>query len=294
MLFYLFGKAAFFLFYQMRQKTFILLLFIYFANSPVRAQSREIMIDMINHCNSLQGYKARVEKIERIKGELIKQVSDVKLARHPLRIYIHQLYPKKGVEILCKAGSDKAIVNMNSFPWINLHLDPYGTLMRRNQHHVIYDSGFDLLASILRKELAKIGNDTLGRIFYHGIVRYDGRPSYHIEMRTPDYRLVAYTVQENEDLTTIARKLNISEYKILELNDDVDFYDDVKSGQVITVTSDYALKMNIYIDQEYMLPLYVEVFDEEGLYESYGYTNFILNPPFAADEFNEDYEEYNF
>ena len=180
------------------------------------------------------------------------------------------------------------------FPWFNLNLDPYGSLMRKDQHHTVFDSGFDLMSSILHRELAQIGNDTASHIFYKGIVTWQERPAFHIEMANPDFKYSTYHVQLGEDLNSIANKLNVNEYAILELNKDVDFYDDISPGQELQVPSSYAKKMVLYIDQEYMLPLVIKVFDGKGLYEQYAYKKFSLNPKFDKEEFTSDFNDYGF
>ncbi len=261
----------------------------------VVAQSpKAIVMQMIDSAKSLRGFTAEITKTERIEGELVKQISRVKLSRQPFQLYLYQEYPKEGVEVLWHRSSTKALVNLNSFPWINLSLDPFGSLMRRHQHHTLFDSGFDLMAEILHRELARIGTDTTEHIAYLGITDWQGRPAYHIVMDNPRYHIATYRVELGEDLITIARKLNVNEYAILELNEEIDFYDDVEPGQEIKVPSRYAKKMNLYIDTGYMLPLMIEVFDAEGLYEKYEYRNFVHNPDFADNEFTGEYPEYDF
>ena len=146
----------------------------------------------------------------------------------------------------------------------------------------------------MHRELARIGNDTTTHVFYKGTVNWQGRPAHHIEMTNPHYHYTTYHVQLGEDLNTIAKKLNINEYAIFEINDEVDFYDEVSPGQVLHVPSSYAKKMVLYIDQEFMLPLVIKVFDGKGLYEQYAYKKFILNPVFHDAEFTSDYEDYGF
>ena len=255
---------------------------------------KTIIIDMIQSANQLKGFTAQITKEERIEGELVKQITAVKLIREPFQLYLNQRYPKKGVEILLREGNDRVLINPNAFPWINLSLDPFGGLMRRNQHHTVYDSGFDLMSGILHRELARIGTDTSEHIFYKGMVTWQGRPAYLIEMTNPSYRLNNYKVQLGEDLNIIAKKLNINEYAILELNDDVDYYDDVSPGQELKVPSSYAKKMELYIDKEFMLPLGIIVYDANGLFEQYAYTKFNLNPYFDDGEFTSEYKKYGF
>lgn len=269
--------------------------FIIIVSHPVLAQSpKSIILEMVQSAGRLEGFTAEITKEERINGKLVKQITAVKLIREPYQLYLNQRYPREGVEILCRLGSDRALINPNSFPWFNLSLNPYGSLMRRGQHHTVYDSGFDLMASIIHRELARIGNDTARHIFYKGIVNWQGRPAIHIDMANPDYHHIIYRVQLGEDLNSIAKKLNINEYAILELNEEVDFYDDISPGQELKVPSSYAKKMVLYIDQGHMLPLVIKVFDDTGLFEQYAYKKFTLNPTFEEGEFTSDYKDYGF
>ena len=218
----------------------------------------------------------------------------MKLNRKPFNIYLRQEFPKEGVEVLCRADRDKATVNPNSFPWVNLNLDPYGSLMRRNQHHTVYDSGFDLMTSILLKELAGLTGDASERVKYFGTKMNDNRLVHHIEFINSTYRILDYIVMRDEDIIDIAKKLNINEYYILELNKGVDFYDDVKVGQVIKLPSHYASRMTLFVDVEYMLPLVIWAYDDKGLFEKYAYSKFVLNPIIKAEEFESDYPDYGF
>jgi len=279
----------------MRHKSVILLfVFIQAAYTGTAQSPKAIIIEMVQSAGRLEGFTAEITKEERIKGKLVKQITAVKLIRKPYQLYLNQRYPKKGVEILCRPDHDKTLINPNAFPWFNLSLDPYGSLMRKGQHHTVYDSGFDLMSSILHRELARIGNDTANHIYYKGIVEWQGRPAYHVEMRNPNYHYSTYHVQLGEDLNSIAKKLNINEYAILELNKEVDYYDDVSPGQELQVPSSYAKNMVLYIDQEYSLPLVIKVYDGQGLYEQYAYKKFVLNPGFEDGEFTSEYKEYGF
>jgi len=278
----------------MTLKSKLLLLLLFPLVYPAQAQSASKIYSMIEHCERLKGLTAEITKEERIEGVMIKQITAVKLIREPFTVYLNQRYPKVGVEILVLGKGEKALINPNAFPWFNISLDPYSSLMRRNQHHTVYDSGFDLLAGILGKELKRIGKDTATHLFYKGIEDVNGRPSHLIEMINPSYKIVPYTVNADEDLLIIADRFNLSEHTILELNDEVDFYDDVSNGQKIMIPTSYAKKMKLFIDVEYLLPLVISVYDNDGIYEKYTYKKFILNPTFKPEEFNSEYEAYGF
>lgn len=248
---------------------------------------------MLYNTERLKGFIAVINKTERFDDEYTIQLSLVKLNRAPNEVYIRQLSPKEGVEVLLNPSqSKKAVVNLNSFPWVNLYLDPEGSLMRRNQHHMVYDSGFDLMMSILKTELAsKNPYQSLNR---GPDTEWNGKKMYSLEFRNNDYKLVDYTVQGNEKVDDIAAKLNVNAYSILEFNDEVDGYSDVNPGQIIKVPSHYAKSIELLISQETYLPLVTKVFDDMGLYEKYEYNSITLNPAFQKDEFSEEFEHYNF
>jgi outer membrane lipoprotein-sorting protein len=267
-----------------------------FTLQPAAAQdtdAREVILKMIESANAMQGFKSVIRKTERIEGELVLQVSEVKVSTNPYEVYVRQISPKSGVEILCANGCEKALINMNGFPWINISLDPYGTTMRRHQHHTVHDSGFDLLSSILARSLEEFNPQEQTLKLKESIV-WKGTEALQVEMTNKAYHTITYEVNGHENLAAIARKFNVNEYAILELNPKCDNYEDVSGGQEIIIPSHYGVKMTLYINQVTMLPIMVRVYDYKGLFEEYDYTEFELNPQFAQDEFEEDFADYDF
>jgi hypothetical protein len=236
-----------------------------------------------------------MNKMERIDGALNTQKSFVKWNRAPLKIYTKQLAPKEGVEVLYVKGShgNMARINPNGFPWVTISLDPYGSTMRKKQHHTLLDSGYDLVVSILEHLFVKYSKDVPTMISSKPDVVWDGNACYVIEFVNSYFKTEKYTVKEGETLLTIAQKFKLSEYKILEENK-LDSYTDVAKGDVLTITNDYANKMTLFIDKVRQIPLVMKVYDEKGLYEQYEYTNVAVDPVFASDEFSEEYDGYNF
>ncbi len=276
-------------------KKYIILLITLFSSLISHGQTpMEIIVMMYKGAEKVDGFIAEINKVERVDNEYTEQVSLVKLNRLPYKLYIKQLAPKKGVEVLASITNphSKATVNLNSFPWINLYLDPYGSLMRRGQHHLVYDTGFDLMIRILKFELSsKISSDRLVR---KEDALWQGQEMYHLELSNNDYSHIAYTVIAGETIDDIASKLYINAYSILELNKEVDDYEDIEPGQKIIVPSHYAKSMTLYIDKKTHLPLVIKVFDQDGLYEKYEYNSIEINPEFTEDEFTEDFEQYEF
>jgi outer membrane lipoprotein-sorting protein len=182
---------------------------------------------------------------------------------------------------------------MNGFPWINLTLDPEGPTMRKHQHHTVHDSGFDLLAIILERNLQAFNplEQTLTR---KEDIFWITENAIQIELVNKAYKTSLYKVNDDENIADIAKKFNVNEYAILELNPECTNYEDVKDGQEIIIPSHYGVTMNLYISKKTMLPLLIRVYDHNGLFEEYDYTEFELNPRFAANEFDEHFTEYDF
>lgn len=257
------------------------------------AEAKALVLNMIDSIKALRGFKSVIRKTERIEGKLVLQISEVKVSSKPYEVYVRQLSPKSGVEILCSDGCKKALINMNGFPWINLSLDPYGVTMRKHQHHTVHDSGFDLLASILTRNLHEFNlqEQTLTR---KEDVIWLGEKAIQIVLINKAYKTFQYNVIGRENISEIAKRFNVNEYAILELNQECDNYEDVRSGQELIIPSHYGAKMTLYISIKTMLPLIVRVYDYKGLFEEYDYTEFKLNPRFAANEFDENFPEYDF
>lgn len=235
-------------------------------------------------------------KEERINGKLLKQISQNKFEKRPFRVYLKQLYPKEGMEVLYIDGvnNNKALINPNGFPWINLKLNPLESTMRKNQHHTILESGFDHVVSILVFLTEKYQSEIEELVTYNGLVEYENTACHSISLISPYFKYIDYTIKEGETIIEIASRFKLSEHMILEKNSEVKDYDDVETGQVIQIPNDYSPKLEVYIDTVDMLPVRMDVYDDQGLYEKYEYSQIVINPKLSPEEFSEDYAEYGF
>lgn len=237
--------------------------------------------------------KYKMKKIERIDGEMVTQVSFVKLQRDPFMVYTRQEYPNDGLEVLYKGGDNTALINPNGFPWFNLKLDTKGSKMRKEQHHTIHDAGYDHVVSILEHLFSKYEDEIHDRTSLKSTV-WNDKACWQVEFVNPDFKYVKYTVKQNESIASIADKDKLSGYMILEVNPDIDSYDDAAAGQTIIIPNDYSPKMTLTIEKESMLPLVMKIYDDKGLYEHYEFSEIDVNPTLDPAEFTEDYPEYGF
>lgn len=262
-------------------------------NSQSAINSRELITQMMKGIENAKTLKYDLKISERIDGRLKNYSSSIKLQRNPRKLYIYV----KGVEVLWVEGKNngEALVNPGSFPYINLNLNPRGSLMTNDQHHTIYEIGFDYFKSIIDFTIVQIGDKFEKFFLYGGEEKINGRNAYKVTILDNDFAFVPYTIKKGETLLTIARKLRLSEYMIKENNKHIKNYHDViKEGEIIIVPNAYAKMTIIYIDKQYFVPLLTRVYDDKGLFESYEYLNLHVNPKIADEEFTKEYKDYHF
>lgn len=268
-----------------------------FGNS-ISAQEVDVHDMFRNMMTTIDGIKTisfRLDKTERIKGKMKPGAQDVKLNVSPFKAYLKIHIPNKGAEVLYIEGQNKGNcrVSPNAFPYMTLNLDPDGSILRKDQHHSVKELGFAYTGDIFNHVYEKYKSKIEEFVKINGDITYDGRQCLNVTLDNKDYKVESYTVQAGEDIISIARKLRLDEYMLLELNG-IKNFDDVKAGQKIKVTSSICKKIEMYIDKETYLPLYQKMYDEKGLMAVYEYSNLKINPTFKVEEFTEDYEDYDF
>lgn len=278
----------------------ILCFFIIFCKATLAISqnnsARDIIPRMLSATGQINSLTFKLKKAERVKGKMITGEQDVKYHHSPRKTYAYLHSPSKGTEVLwiANANNGKVLVKPTSFPYVSVNLSPYGSILRKNNHHTVHEIGFDYVAEIIRNLTEKSGEQFNTYFQVQGEVVFDNRPCHKILIDYTPYQYTTYTVQANEDLPAIAKKLLISDYMIMEINPQIDDYDDVKAGQQIKVPNAYARKTVLYIDKETYLPVVQKMYDEKGLFSQYEFYNLRLNPSFANDEFSPDYHAYSF
>ena len=254
---------------------------------------KEIIQNTLAAVEKIQTLKFHLKCNERIKGKLIASESHIKMNATPRKIYISL----DGPELLWLEGKNNgnALVNPNGFPYMNLNLDPMGNIMRENQHHTIHEVGFGYFAGIIKNSMQLSGEKFDNYFKCMGSLTWNGYDCYYITAEYPFFKYENYTVQKGETLVSIAKKLNVGDYMLLEINSDkVNSYHNVKAGQVIKVPNVYGNKLILYIDKTLLVPRVIKVYDDKGLYESYEYHDLQVNPTIPEEEFTKEYKGYKF
>jgi hypothetical protein len=248
------------------------------------------MIKSIDTINTLE-YELHAKEL--IDGHIFYTHSRVKLQKEPFCVYNYVVAPDKGAEVLFVSKNKLALVNPNGFPFINLKLNPYGKLIRKNQHHTLFDAGFDNVKNIVLSVIELLRKSSEKYILNLGVKQINNKKCQVLKVVNPDFSFSEYIVQEGEDVESIADKLNLSSYLILVKNK-LSFYNDVTQGDRIQIPNSYGEQFEIWIDLQSSLPIVQKVFINNKLFEHYEFKNIIINPEFSIDEFKKSNTEYNF
>ena len=278
----------------------VLSLLIGLSASAQTVNNRKLAEDMLAKMAGVKTLKYRLFKKERLNGKYRTSEIQVKYQKSPFACYLYMYSPDPGVEVLYKDGVNdgKAFVNPNKkiVSFIDFDFDPMGKTLRKDEHHTLFENGFEYMRGIL-KSVMRVADEE-GKfdeycVVEPGEVEFKGRKCYKVVLQYPKFAWKDYKVQPGEDLVKIARKLFLSEYMILEKNK-LSNYSSVKAGQTIKIPNIYAKKVIFYVDKINLMPIYQEVHDDQGMFEQYEYSGLIVNPVLNANDFDKANPEYNF
>jgi outer membrane lipoprotein-sorting protein len=255
----------------------------------------DIFTNMFSAIQNVKTLRADVSTDERIIDHINHTHFAVKLNVSPYEAYSKDL--DKGVEILYREGKNngEAIINPNGFPYINVHLDPMGKTMRKDQHQTITRLGFKYISDVLYHFIA-----TYPDAYTHYIKRdadtvYDGNACYKMEINFSTYANATYVVKNaGETVMKLAATYRISEYQLLTLNNISWYNDELSIGRKILLPNAYAKTTILFIRKDNYLPVVIRIFDDKGFFEQYTYSHLQLNATIPDSEFTENYPGYHF
>lgn len=260
-----------------------------------QAQTAESLVNqMLSALDAGKTYEYTMVQEERIDGKIHRNKIFTKIQETPKKVFIDNVEgANEGVQVLYVSGErdNKALVNK----MFGIKLSPFNSLIRKNQHHTILESGFGLLIGSIRdaKKRAQAQN-AFDQVFQlAGSVTFDGKSCYKLILTDPTFTYESYTMQDGESLYSIAMKKKVCEQLIVEKNG-LGGFGSGKSGQTIQIPSSYAKKTILYIDKSNMHPIYQEMYDEKGMFEKYTFYDLKVNPSFTSKDFSEDNSAYDF
>ncbi|MEM1000783.1 MAG: DUF1571 domain-containing protein [Bacteroidota bacterium] len=280
----------------LRRALFLLGVLLLFLPETASAQTaRSIVTESLRSMQRIQTLSGRIKRMERLADGLEPGELKFKLMLDPHKIYIYNYVPEEGAEVLWVNGwnKNKALIHPNKFPWVNVSFGLDADVLLRG-HHPMTDLGFGYTHRVIERLMRERSDDFEEHVKYEGTRTWYGQTVHVVVVNYEEYSFDNYTVVGNEDLFDIDRKLNVPAWKVVELNDKVDDFYDIKAGQNLKVPNIYAKKVIFFFDDKYKLPVVQIVYDDQGLFSKYEYLDLRVNPRFRSDEFLSDYSEYGF
>ncbi len=246
------------------------------------------MLDSIRTIKTLHfGIKA----LERVEDGYSSAESDVKINTRPYMIYFRN--EKKKISILWKEGSNEnqALVKAKLLLGMSVSLDPRGGMMRKNQHHTIFELGFSYFARMMNQALQKEKENLAKALIYLGKKKFLEHNCHMLVYEDKNYGWTTYKCGKGETVSAIADKLAVSDYAIRTRNRLYSFFGFLKEGAILKVPNNYCKKIVLYLDEKSMLPLGISNYDEVGLFESYEYLKVEKNRKLGNEDFQQFYKD---
>ena len=237
--------------------------------------SAELLLEnVIQACKSVHQADFTMFMEERIQADWYQSEIEVQLITAPLDIKITGVSPDEGVKVFYREGhnNNKAIVKPNGFPWVNVSLNPFSNLMRKNKHHTILSIGFQSSAAILENVLLQNLREESFTLSCNGVVSEEGQTYYQLIIEDPGFTYEKYRFTQSINLINFAAENALHEYLIREHND-VKFSFEPKAGTEIEIPSSYAKRIELLIDMKTYLPIIQKIYDDQGLFEVYRFSN---------------------
>jgi outer membrane lipoprotein-sorting protein len=167
-------------------------------------------------------------------------------------------------------------------------------LLRKNHQYTFWQMGFNFISSVLNDYKKKFGSSFYSNLKMEPDTVLKGRSFYRLVIDQSNFHFDDYKVKDGETMVTIAQKLLVNDYMILEANPRYKHFDDVHEGDVIKVPNVFGKKIELYIDKINFLPLVQIIYDNKGLYSRIGFSSFVLNPGFTELDFSRNNKKYGF
>lgn len=253
----------------------------------------ELMKKMFASIENLQTLHYNLISTERVNNKMMVAKSEIKVSMQPRMIYFKN--PDKKVEVLYIDGlwGGDACVNPGKFPYVNLYLNPLNSIMRKGQHHTLFELGFHHISRMIKQTIERTPNHSK-HFSILGDARHDGRDCYRVYFHLPEFKITPYVVKKSIKPNELAIQEGIAEYRLYELNPSLAYHSAIPPGTVLKMPNQYGDKMILYIDKKLLLPVLVKVHDPQGLYESYEFYNLQVNPKLSSLDFSKANPSYNF
>lgn len=259
----------------------------------------DYLSNMVNSIETMQSFSGEMIGHERVDGEIHRAHSRMIIEFNPRKLYAQTISEdgSPGTEILYRTGvnDSKVLISPDGFPYVNVSLSPFSSFMRNGRHNTILEAGGTYLSQVINTMLTSLDSAALEQsIRFDSTIQFNGRTCYQVTIQNDDYSYTPYIIKEDENLRDIALKHNVSEYKLIECNENIDDFNDGSTGETIRVPTSYSKRTVLYLDTNHFMPWFMANYDDLGLYSSYEYKQIEINPVITEQTFNPDNPAYGF
>jgi hypothetical protein len=250
-----------------------------FKISNTKTTNSEQTKSWVNHiliaANKVNTISYKIANCERINGELKCGSQNVIMQKSPFNCRITFLTPKKGDQVVFNENSSKEATYIPiGFPYIDLSLDPMGSMMREDNHHTIFELGYTFFS------------DLIG--YYYSVKQESfsltdvNSSTVKLTSQISDFKYVKYAVTKSESVRDFAKRKMISEHHIYEKNNEKRR---LKKGETIFIPINYYKKIEIEVSKNTHLPNKITVYDDKGVFEKYTFSNVNMSPVINSKTF---------
>lgn len=266
------------------------------SSSTLNAPTRVVLDKMYNAIDRASHVSYNMESSERMNGKLIKKKMKFKVKHSPKKVYMKD--SDTGVELLYVQGwnNNNAYINPNGFPWMNVNLGIFSHRVRKDGHHTVLHAGFSYVNTLMRaveKDIVQRGGKVEDYIKVGADVTWNGRSCYKLVLENTRFAYKSYRCSKSETIYALSERLKLSEYMIMEKNG-MGFGAKVKAGQIIKIPNSFAKKVIFYVDKTTYMPICQMIYDDQGLFEKYAFSNVKVNPSVSSNEWTTNCSSYGF
>ena len=204
---------------------------------------KELIDNMINAIENQNDLEFIMERKERNKKGFHKGSFYAKMRNKPFKLYIKNFKPKEGSEILYIDGenNNKALINPNFFPYINISMRPENSLLLAGGHHCVKELGFSFINKTFKNYQRIYGDNFYKMMEYEGIYKWKDRRCYKLTIDYKDYKILQYNANEGESMYDIARRDFLNIGKLREYNPNLDADEQLKENQKQYIKPDHNI-----------------------------------------------------
>lgn len=270
-----------------------------YAQEDREADGKEVIQHLIKSVKDLQTCQFEMKSKERIDNTYVFTHSVASIRFEPKQIFLRSFNEDGGLrnEILYLQNQNDgdALISSLGFPFINLNLDPLGNTMRNKKHLTILEAGGKFLAAMLDLGFKNMFDPSANVSVQCKIKKHvNFGQVYEVVITNNDYSFAMKSTGGEHSLRSFCNAQGVPEYKVLEINNALNNFDDDIANTQLLLPNYYAKVIKMEVRKSDYMPVKIALYDEKGLYAQYAYDYYKVNPVLPSIVFDRDNPAYTF